>query len=177
MEIGKYADAGERILASRDRGRAFGAHVRDFLLDQAARKRGSDAACRFDLLEQRPGRSAKLVGQIFDRAGAGRRVGDLGEMRLFEQNELGVARDAARKAIGQAERGGKRQDRDRIGAAERGGEHGDGRAQNIHVRIALRHHAPRGLGRDESRLRRKPARGFDPRPQFSQARNFAMVRN
>ena len=45
-------------------------------------------------------------------------------------------------------------------------------AEDIHLRIAPRQHAPGGLGRDESRRRRKPARGLDPRPQFSQAAEF-----
>ena len=76
------------------------------------------------------------------------------------------------KRVGQAERGGERQHRDRIGAAERGREHRDGRAQHVHVRIALRHHAPGGFGRDEGRLRRQPAGGFDARPQFPQRAEF-----
>ena len=156
---------------------AFGAHLGDFLLDEAGFKRGGESAGCLDLLEQRPGRFAKLVGQVFHRAGAGGRIGDFAEVRFFREHKLGVARDAARKAVRQAERGGERQHRDRVGAAERGGEHGDRRAQHIHVRIAPRHHAPRGLGRDEAGFGASPQARSTRAHNFRSARNFAMVRN
>ena len=61
---------------------------------------------------------------------------------------------------------GEWQYRNGIGAAEAGGDRGDGLAQHVHVRVALRHHSPRGFGDDEGGLRRKPADLFDPRPKF-----------
>ncbi len=48
----------------------------------------------------------------------------------------------------------------------------DGGAQHVHVRIAPRHHPPRGLGRDHDRFWRKPAGRLDPRPQFSRGAEF-----
>ena len=121
-EIGEYADPGQRILPSRQRGRAVLTNRRDFLRNEAAGKRRGDAAGAFNLAELRPGRPAQRIGQIFDGARPGRRVGDLGKVRLFEKNELSIARDAPRKTLGQAASGGKRQHRDRIGPAERGRE-------------------------------------------------------
>ena len=85
---------------------------------------------------------------------------------------MGIARDASRETLGQAARGGERQHRDRVGAAERRGERGDRGAQNIHMRIAPRHRAPRRFGGNKCRLRRKPARGLDARPQFPQRAEF-----
>ena len=82
----------------------------------------------------------------------------------FEQNELRVARDAARERIGQAERGGVRQRGDIVGAAEAGGGDRDRGAQHVHVRIALGHHAPGGFGRDDDRFRRQAAGLLDARP-------------
>ncbi len=93
-------------------------------------------------------------------------------MQFFQDHKLGVVRDAAGEPIRQAERGRERDDRDRVGAAERGRERRDGGAQNIHLRIASRQHAPGGLGRDECRRCRKPAGFFDPRPQFPQRAEF-----
>ena len=81
------------------------------LLNEAGFERGGDAACGFDLTEQGPGGAAKLIGQIFDGAGARRRIGDLVEMRFFAEEELGIAGDPARKPVGQAARGGERQTR------------------------------------------------------------------
>ena len=83
------------------------------------------------------------------RAGARGRIGDARQVRFFQKNKLRVARDAARKSVGQAERRGMRQHRDGVGAAEAGGGDRDRGAQHVHVRIAPRHHAPRRLGGDD----------------------------
>ncbi len=131
-----------------------------------------DAAGLLDLLEQRPCLLAERAGQAFEPAGARGRVGDLGEVRFLEKDELGVACDAAGKTVRQADRGGVRQHGDGVGAAEAGSHHRHGRAQHVHVRVALGHHAPRGLCRDEGRPRRQPAGLFDPRPQRPQRAEF-----
>ena len=60
-----------------------------------------------------PGGAAELVGEVLDAAGAGRRIAHLGEVRFLQQDELRVAREPAREAVGQSERGGERQHRDR----------------------------------------------------------------
>ena len=75
----------------------------DLLLQQALLERGGGAAGGLDLLEQRPGRLRELARQRLDAAGAGGRIGDAIEIGLFQQDELHVARDAAREAVGQAD--------------------------------------------------------------------------
>ena len=67
-------------------------------------KRFVRAAGRLDLLKQGPGRAAEFVGQRLDAAGAGGRIGDFGEIGFFLENELRVARDAARERVRQSER-------------------------------------------------------------------------
>ncbi len=108
-QIGKIAGAGERVLAPRDRLLALGAHGRDLALDQSLLERRPGAAGLLDLLEQRPGRAAELLGQILDARRSRRPDRHLGEVRFLEQHELRVARDPAREPVGQAERQGERQ--------------------------------------------------------------------
>ena len=99
VQVGERAHAGQRITALRRCGGALGAHGGDLTLDQSAFERGGDTARRLDLAEQRPRRLAKLVRQILDRAGAGGRIGDVGEMGFLNENELGVAGDAPRETL------------------------------------------------------------------------------
>ena len=87
----------------RGRGLVLGADLCDLVLDQPALQRRRRAAGRLDLLEQRPGGAAELFRQVLDAAGARGRVGDLGDVGFLQQQELGVARDAAREAVGQAD--------------------------------------------------------------------------
>ena len=91
-----------------------------------------------------------------------------GEIGFLEQDQLGVARDPAREAIGQPKRQRERQHRDRVGAAQARGDDRDSRSQHVHVRVALGHHSPGGLRRDQGRHRFEPARLLDARPQLSQ---------
>ena len=93
---------------------------------------------------------------------------DLGEIGFFQQHKLGVARHAPRERIGQAERQRVRQHGDGIGAAEAGGESRHGRAQHVHIGIALGQHSPRRLRIDEDRFWRKAAGLLDPRPERSE---------
>ncbi len=65
-----------------------------------------------------------------------------------------------------------RQHGDGVGAGEAGRERRHGRAQHVHVGIALGQHAPRGFRGDEDRLRCKPAGLFDARPQQPQGAEF-----
>ena len=90
---------------------ALGAHRGDLALEQSLFERSGRAAGCFDLLEQRPRRAAEFFRQVFEAAGASRRIGDLGEVGFLEQDQLRIARNAPREAIGQAERLGERQDR------------------------------------------------------------------
>ena len=91
---------------------------------------------------------------------------------FVEQHELRVARNAARKAVGQAARGGERQHRDGVGAADAGREHGDGRAQDVHIGVVAGHRAPGGLRLDEGGRRREAAAFLDALPEFSHGAEF-----
>ena len=142
------------------------------LLDQVLFERRKDAAGLLDLLEQRPCGFAELPRQRFDAAGAGCGIADLGEVGFFQQHQLRVARGAAGERIGQSQGQRVRQYGDGVGAAEAGGEGRHRRAQHVHVGIALRQHAPRGIGRNEQRLRCQAAGLFDPRPQQPQRAEF-----
>ena len=156
------------VSASLRRATAFSRSARTaatFAWTRPCDERAIDAARLLDLLEQRPCRVAERASEAFEPAGAGGRVGDLGEVRFLEKDELGVARDAPRKCVRQADRSGMRQHGDGVGAAEAGSHHRHGRAQHVHVRIALGHHAPRRRCCDEGWPRRQSAGLLDPRPQ------------
>ena len=64
------------------------------------------------------------------------------------------------------------QDVDAVCAAKARRERRDGRAQHIHVGIALRQHSPGGIRRDEKRLRREFATLLNPRPEQAQRAEF-----
>ena len=95
-------------------------------------------------------------------------IRDLRDIRFFQQQKLRVACDPPREAVGQAECRGERQHRDGVRAANACGERRNGGAQHVHPRVAPRHRPPRGLGRDEGRLRRQAAGLLDPRPKEPQ---------
>ena len=98
-EIGKVAGAGQRILAPRDRLFALGAHGGDLVLDQAAVRAPAATPPAASISWN----SAQAAAQSLSvrssmRAGAGGRIGDLGEIGFLQQHELRVARDAARES-------------------------------------------------------------------------------
>ena len=171
-EVGEIAGAGERVLAPGDGLLPRRARRRHLALEQPLFERGRGAAGSFDLLEQRPGFLGHLRRQRLDAATAGGRIGDAVEVRLFQQDELQVARDAARETVGQAARQRERQHADRVGAADAGGGDGDGCAQHVHVGVARGHGAPRRFGGNERRPRRQAAGLFDARPQLPQRAEF-----
>ena len=83
------------------RGLVLGADRCDLVLHQPAFERRRRAAGLLDLLEQRPRGAAKFFGQILDAAGARGRVGDLGDVGFLEQQQLRIACDPPREAVGQ----------------------------------------------------------------------------
>ena len=167
-----FVGAGENVGAAGDGAFALGAHRRCVALNEAGFQRRPNAAGLLDLAEGRPRRGAERVCHGFQRAGAGGRIADAGEVRFFQEHKLGIARDAAGERVGQTQRRGVRQHRDGIGAAQARGGDRDRGAQHVHVRIALGHHAPGGLGRDHGRLRRQSAGLLDARPQFPRGAEF-----
>ena len=119
-----------------------------------------------------PDQQRRFTDKVALITGAGGGIAYLREIGIFQKHQLRVARDATRKRIGQTQRQRVRQYGDGVGAAETGRESRYRRAQHVHVGVALRQHAPRGIGRDEQRLGRQAAGLFDPRPQQAQRPEF-----
>jgi hypothetical protein len=90
------------------------------------------------------------------------------QVRFLDEDALNVAGDASREGIGNAERCSKGQHRNRVRTAKRGGKRGDGRAHDVSVWVAFRHHAPGRFGGDDGALRREPAGIFDFCPKSPQ---------
>ena len=118
-----------------------------------------------------PGRGRQPVGQRFDEPGTGGRIDHEREMRLLDQEELGVAGDATREPVRLPERVVERKHGDGIGAAHSGGEHCGGGSQHVDPRIATAVHRPAGdrldhvvaAARRRHRTPRAPgARGDEP---------------
>ena len=90
--------------------------------------------------------------------------------RLDSSSSTSCVLRATRRANGirQSQRQRVRQHRDGVGTgkARRKGRHG--RAQHVHIGVALGQHAPGGFGGNESRLWREPAGLFDARPELPQ---------
>ncbi len=104
MQVREFAGAGEHFAALGDAGLTCSAGGGDLRLDHIVAKRREGAAGFFDVLELRPCGVAQFARQRLDAAGTGGGIGDLGEIGLFQQHQLGVARSGGAQAIGQAER-------------------------------------------------------------------------
>ena len=102
---------------------------------QPCAQRRQHPAAALDLLDQRPGLRGQLLGQPLDEPAAAGRVEHAAQLRLLEQDELGVARDAPGEWRGRAQRVVERQHRDAAGTAGGGGERRHRAAQDVHVRI------------------------------------------
>ena len=181
IDVGKFAHAGQCILAacnvfgalSESSGNSFG--------ERFGCKRSAQSAFFLDGLKQRPCMIAKLLRQRFKRAAASGGIRNAREMRFFQQHQLRVARAAAGKGIGQAQRLREGQHTDAIRAANASREYGDRCAQHVHERIAPRHHAPRRFSM-HMRCGRAQAAGnlyFCPqtaqRAQFGDAKKFIRI--
>ena len=169
------ADAGDRRLepgrvALQRRG-ALG----DLPLEDAVRERGRQAAPRLDVLEDEPALVDERPGQGLEPAGARRRIGDEAEIGFAQKDELAVAGETPREAVGKADGERMGQDADAVGAAEAGGKGGDRPAHDVHVRGRARSssatrsppgHAPcaaRGRRPPRPAPRRDGARGISTR--------------
>ncbi len=117
-EIGMGAHAGDRRLETRgvanQRRRAGG----DLTLKPAARERRGQAALTLDLLKEPPGLVAKRVGHRLEGPRAGSGIGHKSEVRFAQKNELRVAGETPREAVGKAGRQSVRQNADAVSAAE-----------------------------------------------------------
>src|SRR3984893_12256884 len=108
---------------------------RDLPLRHARAKTLDHAVLRLDSVQQAPCARAKFVRQRLEASGAGRWIGDFRKLRLMDQNQLRVARDAPREIVWQAERKSEGQDGDRIRAAHACAKDSHRRAEEIYRRI------------------------------------------
>ena len=81
-------------------------------------ERRDDPARGLELLEERPGRAGELVGQRLDEPRAARGVDHPRQVRLHDQQRLGVAGDPAGERRRRPERGVERRHRDRVGTPD-----------------------------------------------------------
>ena len=151
------------------------AHGGDLALDEALLKCCPRPPRLVVSLKLQPRSSAELGGQVLNGAGPRGGVGNLRQIGFLEQDELRVARDPARKRIGQTDSGGMRKRGDIVGAAKSSGGNRDRGAQHVHVGVALCQHAPCGFGSDRHRLRHKATGLFDARPEFPDGAEFGEV--
>ena len=107
----------------------------DLRLDGSRPQGLYQAALRFNLLEQIPGRLGQLVGQFFDVPGAAGRVDQVDELDFFLQNQLEIAGDAARKFSGFAQGGIKGRDLQAVDSAKGAGHGFGGSAQHIDMSV------------------------------------------
>ncbi len=180
-EVGELAHPGDRLAAVGQVRRALGPVLRDPVPATRPLRR---AACwppaRSICWNQSQAAAGQLVGELLDVPGAAGRVDHPGQVRLVEQDRLGVAGDPAGEVVRQAERAVEGQHGDRVGAADPGAP---GR------RPWCAACSPTGRARSSSRPR-SPRAGAAPRrprttPQTSAtrdhrrraARSLAMVRN
>ena len=71
VDVGKFAGAGDGILAACDVARTCGARGRDSRLELAGGERGVEAAGTLDILKKPPGCFAQAIRQGFEGSGAG----------------------------------------------------------------------------------------------------------
>ncbi len=122
-----------------------------------------------DALKQGPGLSAEHLGQRFDDARTGRRIGDAVEPRFGKEHQRRVAGEPAGQRTGESEGSREGQDRHAIGPAQHRADAGQGGAQEIGMGVAPRHHAPRGLRMEAHRPRGEAAALLDPRPEAAES--------
>ena len=107
----------------------------------------------------------EVVGELLDVPGAARRVGDPGQLRLFQQHGVRIAGDPGGKRVRAADRGVEGQHGDRVRPADAGREAGNGGAEHVHPRVALREHRGRSDGVLAHALRRGAGHLGHPRPE------------
>ena len=95
-----------------------------------------------------PSLLSQLLGEVLDEPRPAGRVQHPADVRLLEQQQLGVARDPAREAGGHAGKAAgyghiEREHQHGVGAADAGAERGERGAQHVHPGVALGHHRQR----------------------------------
>jgi hypothetical protein len=168
VQVRKLACAGDRIAPGRHSHLALRARRCDAGLKCPAPEAFDDAAVPFDGLEQSPRLVAQGIGQRLETACARSGIGDAGEVCLLHEDQAGVSCKPAGECVRQAEGGREGQHRDRVRATEAGREGRDGRAQQVHPRIAPGRHPPRGFGVEAKGLRREAAALLNARPKQAQ---------
>lgn len=96
VEVGELVDTGDRGASVRDVVTAPGSDLRDLGGDVVPCRH--ESATRLDVLEVRPGLLGELSGQILDEPRTTRWIEHLTDVRLLQQQQLGVAGDATGEA-------------------------------------------------------------------------------
>ena len=99
------ADAGDRRLEPRDVALERRGALGDLALERAATRAPPAGRPRASIvLEERPALLAERLRQRLEHAGAGRRIGDKAEIGFAQEDELAIAGETPREAVGKAER-------------------------------------------------------------------------
>ena len=126
VEVRVLADAGDRVLAAGDAPGALLPGLVEAGGEAPVVEHGLDPAVALDARELLPRRVGERVGERLDVPGAAGRVDHVREVRLLEQQRLGVAREASGGLVGTAQLAVEGQHRDGRGAAESRADGGDG---------------------------------------------------
>ena len=155
-QVGELAHPGDGPLARGHLTEVAVAHVGDAGCQRAVDQHGRHAAGGLQLLEQRPGGGGQFVGEGLDVPGAAGGVQHPSQVRLLQQQQLGVAGHAAAQFRRVTPQGVVGLGRDAVGTGHPGGEGGRGDPQQVHPRVPLGEHPagradvhlhrPRGLG-------------------------------
>ena len=130
-------DAHDHVLAGIDARLLLGRGRLDLELGPAAVHRLGHAAHGVDLLDDGPGGVGHILGELFHHVAAGPWVDHAGDVRLFLDDELRVARDAGGELGGQRNGFVEAVGVQALRAAE-DGRHGlDGGAHHVVVRVLL----------------------------------------
>ena len=174
IKVGILAAANQRRLPFGQILAALLCDLCDLRLNVSRPQSLNQAALRFDLLEQAPGRLGQLVGQFFDVPGAAGRVDQVDELDFFLQNQLEIAGDAARKFSGFAQGGIKGRDLQAVDSADGAGHGFGGDAQHIDIGImaGLAAAADAGVQFDFLRRRAAAKSGRDLRPHHLDGAEF-----
>ena len=134
-EVGVVVGAHDRASARVDELLFARGSRGDGVLDHSSFERLYDSAGGLDFYEEFPRLAGELLSERFDEVRAARGVDDVGEVALFLQNYLLVARDSRREFIGLAHDFVERRHRHGVAAADYARERLRRRAQHVDVRV------------------------------------------
>ena len=116
------------------------------LRDRRRRSRASRSAPSSRRPKTSQAATGQVVGELLDGVRAAGRVGDVGDVRLVDEQVGGVAGDPAAEGVGAAERAVERQHGDAVRSPDAGGEGRDRGAEHVDPGVVLAHHRAAGDG-------------------------------